>query len=125
MLTDAKITTMLPVADVERARRFYADRLGLREVALAEDGMRVFEAGAGAIGLRQAGPGAQSEQTALTFHVPDLEREVEELIDRGVTFADYDLPDLKTVDHIAKLGDEKAAWFNDTEGNILCVHQTT
>jgi len=125
MLTNAKITTMLPVTDVERARRFYADRLGLREVAVAGDGTRIFEAGAGAIGLRQAEPGAQSELTALTFHVPDLEHEVDELAGRGVTFADYDLPDLKTVDHIAKLGDEKAAWFTDTEGNILCVHQST
>ena len=125
MLTDAKITTMLPVADVERARRFYADRLGLREIAVAGDGTHIFEAGAGAIGLRQAEPGSQSEQTALSFMVADLEKEIEELTSRGVMFADYDLPDLKTVDHIAKFGDEKAAWFTDTEGNILCVHQNT
>jgi catechol 2,3-dioxygenase-like lactoylglutathione lyase family enzyme len=125
MLTDAKITTMLPVTDVERARRFYADRLGLREIAVAGDGTRIFEAGAGSIGLRQSEPGAQSEQTALTFMVSDIEKEIDELTGRGVTFADYDLPDLKTVDHIAKLGDEKAAWFTDTEGNILCVHQNT
>lgn len=125
MLTDAKITTMLPVTDADRARRFYADQLGLREIAVGDDGTRVFEAGAGAIGLRQSEPGSQSEQTALSFQVPDLEHEIGELEGRGVTFADFDLPDLKTVDHIAKFGDEKAAWFTDSEGNILCVHQKT
>ena len=125
MLTDATITTMLPVSDVDRARRFYADQLGLREVYVTEDGTRIFEAGAGAIGLRKAEPGAQSEQTALTFRVSDLQHEIGELSSRGVTFADYDLPDLKTVDHIAKMGDELAAWFSDSEGNVLCVHQST
>jgi hypothetical protein len=90
---------------------------------VAGDGTRVFEAGAGSIGLRQSEPGTQSEQTALTFLVDDVAREVGELEGRGVTFADYDLPELKTVDHIADMGAEKAAWFTDTEGNILCVHQ--
>ena len=42
---------------------------------------------------------------------------------RGVVFADYDLPGLKTVDHVCVLGSEKAAWFNDPEGNILCLHE--
>lgn len=61
----------------------------------------------------------------LSFEVPDISAEVNELSDRGVEFADYDLPDLKTVDHVAELGGEKAAWFADTEGNILCIHQPT
>jgi catechol 2,3-dioxygenase-like lactoylglutathione lyase family enzyme len=110
MLTDAKITTMLPVTDVDRARRFYADLLGLREVAVTDDGTRIFEAGAGAIGLRKAEPGAQSPRTALSFLVADLEHEVHELTGQGVTFADHD---------------DGAAWFTDTEGNLLCLNQTT
>lgn len=48
---------------------------------------------------------------------------VAELQARGVRFEDYDMPDLKTVDHIATMGSSKAAWFTDTEGNILCLHE--
>ena len=48
----------------------------------------------------------------------------QELEDKGVAFADYDLPDLKTVDHVCVLGAEKAAWFDDPDGNVLCLHET-
>lgn len=48
---------------------------------------------------------------------------VRELEGRGVVFSDYDLPGLKTVDHVCVLGSEKAAWFLDPEGNILCLHE--
>ena len=53
----------------------------------------------------------------------DIARAVAELESRGVAFADYDLPGLKTVGHVCVLGSEKAAWFEDTEGNILCLHE--
>lgn len=49
--------------------------------------------------------------------------EAKDLEGRGVGFLDYDLPNLKTVDHVCVMGDEKAAWFADTEGNILCLHE--
>ena len=124
MLARSTTTTMLPVADVERAARFYADRLGLHERAVAADGSRIFDTGNGnAIGLLPAESGAQSGRTALSFEVSDIRGEMRELERRGVAFADYDLPGLKTVDHIAELGNEKAAWFSDTEGNILCIHE--
>lgn len=124
MLTKTMITTMLPVSDVERAARFYADTLGLHERATSADGGRIFDAGNGdAIGLLPAGPGAQSGHTALSFEVPDIASEIRDLESRGVRFEDYDLPDLKTVDHIADMGTEKAAWFTDPEGNILCLHE--
>ena len=48
---------------------------------------------------------------------------IRELEARGVVFHDYDLPGLKTVNHVCVLGSEKAAWFSDTEGNILCLHE--
>jgi hypothetical protein len=59
----------------------------------------------------------------LTSEVPDLVAEVADLQERGVRFEDYDLPDLRTENHIAAMGDERAAWFRDTEGNALCVHE--
>jgi predicted enzyme related to lactoylglutathione lyase len=126
MLTKAMTTTMLPVSDMDRAARFYGDTLGLHLRAVGLDGSHIYDAGNGdAIGLLQADAGAQSNRTIVTFEVPDIREEIRELERRGVTFADYDLPGLKTVDHIAELGNEKAAWFSDPEGNILCIHEVT
>ena len=124
MLTKATTTTMLPVSDVDRAARFYGDTLGLHQKATGADGSRIFDVGGGdAIGLMPAESGAQSKHTALSFEVTDVAAEIRDLEGRGVRFADYDLPDLKTVNHIAEMGAEKAAWFSDTEGNILCIHE--
>ncbi|RDI31195.1 VOC family protein [Lentzea flaviverrucosa] len=124
MLTATRTTTMLPVEDPERAGRFYADMLGLKPITTAGDGTRIFALGQGdALGLRPAGKGAQSGHTVLSFEVPDLEGEIAELEGRGVRFEDYDLPDFKTTNHIAVMGTERAAWFHDTEGNVLCLHE--
>jgi predicted enzyme related to lactoylglutathione lyase len=123
MLTESTITTMLPVTDSERAGHFYADSLGLKQAGKGEDGTLYFAAGAGAIGLRTMPAGAQSENTALTFEVSDLPREISALESHGVTFQDFDVEGLKTVDHIAELGNERAAWFTDSEGNVLCLHE--
>lgn len=124
MLSKSMTTTMLPVADVERATRFYADVLGLHHRMTAPDGTAIFDAGHGdSIGLLKSEPDTQSARTALSFEVTDIAGEIGELESRGVVFEDYDLPELKTVNHIATMGDERAAWFRDTEGNILCVHE--
>ncbi len=59
-----------------------------------------------------------------SFKVERIESAVLFLQARGVEFADYDMPGLKTVDHVCVLGSEKAAWFEDPEGNILCLHES-
>ena len=59
----------------------------------------------------------------MSFVVDDIVAEVRDLKARGVSFHDYDLPGFKTIEHVAIVGADKAAWFNDTEGNILCVHE--
>lgn len=124
MLTKSHTTTMLPVIDADRAGRFYTEKLGLRDSGTTGDGTRLFMVGDGdAIGLMVAKPGAQSKHTVLSFEVDDIRAEIRELESRGVVFEDYDEPDLSTTDHIATMGDEKAAWFCDTEGNILCLHE--
>ncbi|ONI90507.1 glyoxalase [Saccharothrix sp. ALI-22-I] len=124
MLTATRTTTILPVSDPERARRFYTDQLGLTPLGSTEDGTLMFELGKGdALGLMPAEEGSQTEHTVLSFEVEDVSAEIRDLEQRGVRFDDYDLPDLKTVNHIAVMGSEKAAWFHDSEGNILCLHQ--
>ena len=123
MLTSSPVTTILPVVDGERARAFYSDVLGLRYAGRSGDGKHQFSIGSGTLALLPKPAGAQAEHTALSFEVSDAAEAVRELTSRGVVFDDYDLPGLKTIDKVCILGSEKAAWFRDTEGNILCVHQ--
>ena len=59
----------------------------------------------------------------MSFRVDDILSEIRDLESRGVKFNDYDLPGFKTVGHVCVRGAEKAAWFNDPEGNILCLHE--
>jgi catechol 2,3-dioxygenase-like lactoylglutathione lyase family enzyme len=125
MLTSRPIMPVLPVTDLERARRFYSDRLGLRPSGerSAQDAV-VLEAGHGTkLELLKRDQPTKAEHTALTFEVDDIDHEVAELEGRGVRFEDYNTPSLKTERHIAKMDGERAAWFKDTEGNILCIHQ--
>jgi catechol 2,3-dioxygenase-like lactoylglutathione lyase family enzyme len=118
------MTTMLPVTDLARARRFYEEALGLVPVGGRPDGKFVYRLGGGGLlALFPRGAPTRAEHTAVSFEVPDVAAEVRELSARGVAFEDYDLPGLKTVDKVCVLGSEKAAWFRDPEGNILCIHQ--
>ncbi|MFC4002037.1 VOC family protein [Prauserella oleivorans] len=126
MLTGSTITTLLPVSDVDRAARFYTETLGLKLNGTGDDGSVFLSTGRGdLIGLRPMPEGSRSERTALSFEVDDLEAEIKELESRGVTFADFDSDDLRTVHHIAHLGNERASWFHDSEGNVLCLHEVT
>jgi catechol 2,3-dioxygenase-like lactoylglutathione lyase family enzyme len=123
MLSTSRVTTILPVMDADRARQFYGRVLGLKDLGPSGDGKYLFETSSGLIALLQKPEGTKAEHTALSFEVPDARAAVEELTSRGVVFDEYDLPGLRTVDKVCILGSEKAAWFHDTEGNILCVHE--
>jgi predicted enzyme related to lactoylglutathione lyase len=123
MLSTSRVTTILPVVDAERARKFYGQVLDLKDLGPSGDGKYLFETRSGLIALLQKPEPTKAEHTALSFEVPDARAAVEELTSRGVVFDDYDLPGLRTVDKVCILGSEKAAWFRDTEGNILCVHE--
>jgi catechol 2,3-dioxygenase-like lactoylglutathione lyase family enzyme len=123
MLRLAPVTTMLPVADLDRARRFYEDRLGLEPLGAAPDGAFRYRCANAVLALLPR-PGLHpAEHTAISFEVADIEAELAALQAKGVEFEDYDLPELRTVEHVCVLGSEKAAWFRDSEGNYLCLHQ--
>jgi predicted enzyme related to lactoylglutathione lyase len=123
-LAKAGITVILPVKDRERAYRFYKETLGLKPGRVTAEGNQTFEGGQGTrISLLQKDEGTKAEHTALTFQIKDIEKVVEQLQEKGIAFEDYDLPGIKTINHICTIGSEKAAWFKDPEGNILCVHE--
>lgn len=123
MLTQAPVTTMLPVKDLERARDFYQNKLGLEAIGPRPDGKFLLRASGTTLALFPKPEGTKAEHTAVSFIVDDIVAEIRDLKRRGVVFHDYDMPGFKTIEHVAILGAEKAAWFNDTEGNILCVHE--
>ena len=123
MIAGTHVTTILPVTDMPRARRFYEEQLGLGHGRDGAAGEVVFESAGARIALSPRQVPTKAEHTALSFEVEDIRAEVRELEGRGVRFEDYDLPGLKTVAHVCDLGAERAAWFKDPEGNILCLHE--
>ena len=122
-LAQATVSCILPVKDMARARRFYEQGLGLEAVGAKTDGKFIYRVGSTELALFPRDEGTRATHTALSFRVADIGAAIRELEARGVVFADYDLPGLKTVEHVCVLGAEKAAWFNDPEGNILCLHE--
>lgn len=123
-LTKRNVAMMLPVTDVDRARTFYTDSLGLDFTGTNDEGSAMYALEGGTTLLLLPRPGSTpSESTAMSFEVDDIVAEIKELEDHGVVFEDYDTPELTTVDHIAAMGSERAAWFKDPDGNVLCLHE--
>jgi predicted enzyme related to lactoylglutathione lyase len=125
MLARARVAAIVPVSDVEAAIRFYGDTLGLklkeRRSDLPENREAEFEAGDGTLLVYESVGAGQSRHTVAGFRVDDIDEVVAGLRERGVAFEEYDLPDLKTEGGIAALGDVRAAWCKDPDGNILAV----
>jgi catechol 2,3-dioxygenase-like lactoylglutathione lyase family enzyme len=122
-LDASQVTVMLPVRDLGRAREFYERALNLPAGEERLDGKVVYHCGGTEIALFPKPEGTKAEHTAVSFRVDDIRAAISELEGRGVVFADFDLPGFKTVEHVCVLGSEKAAWFNDPEGNVLCLHE--
>ncbi len=124
MLKDAPVTTILPVNNLERASAFYEKQLGLESRGRAPDGKQLFSCGGGTtLALLETVSSARSANTAISFEVDDIVTQISSLKGQGVVFEDYDLPGLKTVDQVCVLGAEKAAWFKNPDGNLLCIHE--
>jgi catechol-2,3-dioxygenase len=124
MLSNAAITTILQVREGSRSVEFYRQRLGLNYLGQNSEGQEIFSVGGGGTLALAPGPDARpTGRTELSFEVTDIVGEIGDLKQRGVEFADYDLPTLKTVEHVCVLGSEKAAWFEDPDGNVLCLHE--
>ncbi|MFE2724860.1 VOC family protein [Kitasatospora sp. NPDC059327] len=124
MLGDAPLVAIIPAADLARAKRFYTDTLGLK--LTDENPQEVsFECGGTEFGIYETPSAGQAAHTLASFKVTDLDGEMATLRDRGVTFEEYDLPGLKTVNGVVEAEGMRAAWFKDSEGNIICVNERT
>ena len=123
MLESSDVVTTIPAQDLERAKSFYTEVLGLKPSEERPEGV-YYRCGEGRFLLFQSSGVASGDHTQMGWYVDDIETTVSELQARGVAFEEYDFPELKTVNGIAEIEGEKAAWFKDTEGNLLSLGQT-
>lgn len=126
MLNNSPVIAVLPAKDLNRARDFYRDKLGLEPSETVENDSMLYSCGNGtSFLLYRTDNAGTARNTQMGWLTEDLEREMEELRGRGVTFEEYDMPGLKTENGIASDEWGKGAWFLDTEGNILNLSQRT
>ena len=130
MLKDGRVATRLPAQDLQRARAFYADKLGL-EPSEERPGGLLYRCAGGIFALYQSEGTSPGTFTQMAWEVDDLVAVVADLRSRGVVFEEVDVPGLKTTDGIADIegnypskgSGERAAWFRDSEGNLHGIGQ--
>ena len=119
MLVDAMLVTTVAVTDLERAKRFFGEQLGLPVLDETPFAIR-FGAGRGTqVSVRRGQPNVG--QTVAHFEVADIEATVSDLVARGVPFDEYETP--KTTNFIAQVGVARGAWFRDPDGNVFGVRE--
>ncbi len=129
ILARGRVATRLPAQNLERARRFYAEQLGLEPVDERPGGL-LYRCGGTDFALFKSAGASPGTFTQMGWEVDDIETVVSELRERGVVFEEVDLPGLRTKDGIADIDGnypskgargERAAWFRDSEGNMLGI----
>ena len=123
ILERAVVESTIPAKDLERARAFYAEKLGLTPTSEERIGLRYRLADGTRFRVFRSGGVASGAHTQMALMVEDLTATVKELRARGLTFEEYDSPGLKTMDGIADVGYARAAWFKDSEGNLIGISQ--
>lgn len=125
------VATRLPAYDLDRARRFYAEKLGLEPVEERPGGL-LYRCGEGVFALFSSRGSPSGNHTQMALEVTDLRAAVAALRARGLVFEEYDLPGLKTIDGVVEvIGNypskggkgELGAWFKDSEGNLVGLGQ--
>jgi catechol 2,3-dioxygenase-like lactoylglutathione lyase family enzyme len=129
ILARGHVATRLPAQDLDRARRFYAEQLGLEPVDERPGGL-LYRCGDTEFALFQSTGASSGTFTQMGWDVDDVETVVSELKQRGVMFEEIDVPGFRTKDGIAEIDGnypskgargERAAWFRDSEGNLLGI----
>ena len=129
-LVHADVTTRLPAQDLDRARRWYSERLGLDPVEERPGGLR-YRCGPTYFVVFQSTGRSSGESTQMAWEVDDIDAVVVDLESRGVEFEEVDVPGMHTVNGIADIDGnypskgrgERGAWFRDSEGNLLGIGQ--
>jgi predicted enzyme related to lactoylglutathione lyase len=122
MLRTAPVHAYIPASDVSRARKFYEGTIGLKPKEEYAGGV-IYECGGTEVFMYPTSNAGTSKASQAFWRVDDVEAEVAELKSRGVKFEEYNFPGVKMKNSIVTGGGAKAAWFKDTEGNILAISQ--
>ena len=121
MLQDAPMYAYIPAKDLARARKFYEEKVGLKASQQTNGGV-VYEFGKGTAAFLYPTPNAGTSQASQAFwSVADVDAEIVALKARGVVFEHYDMPGERSPQGAITAGGAKAAWFKDSEGNIMAV----
>jgi predicted enzyme related to lactoylglutathione lyase len=123
MLCEFPTYPTIPASDLTRARHFYEETLGFDAEEVSAAGV-MYRSRSSTLFVYPSSFAGTNKATAAGFQVVDLPATVKELKGRGVRFEEYDLPNVKTVGGIMKTPDGDAAWFKDTEGNIIGLFQS-
>ncbi|MFE0463586.1 VOC family protein [Kitasatospora sp. NPDC058965] len=124
MISQARVGATLPAGDIERARRWYEEKLGLTPVGTDPDGGLRYQTGGGTMfAVFPTGITERAGHTQMAIEAADARAEVAELRARGVVFEEYDQPGLQTVDGLVELGGLVGGWFKDSEGNLIGIFQ--
>ena len=131
VLARSDVQTRLPAQDLERARWFYAERLGLHPVEERDGGLR-YRCGSTVFALFASAGEPSGTHTQMGWKVDDIEATVTELRERGLEFEEYDFPGFESHDGIVDVRGnypsdggigERAVWFRDSEGNLIGIGQ--
>ena len=125
MLNHSAVEANIPAADLDRAREFYSDRLGLNPVAeYGGEALRYQTDNGTFFNVYKTQYAGQAAHTIAQWHVDDVDQEVHDLRAKGISFEEYDMPGVDWKDQVANIpGLGKAAWFKDSEGNIMCLDE--
>ena len=121
MLGKADATPMIAVKDIDRAKQFYTDKLGLKPFEEMGGDFFMLKSGDTTLNVYKSEFAGTNKATALTFDVDDIDAEVRELKGKGITFEHYDVQGLKPEGDIYGGEGMKTAWFKDPDGNILSL----
>ena len=123
---NARASATLPAQDLERAKAWYADKLGLKPTGSDPLGGAQYQLpdGTGFLLFPSAGK-PSGTHTQMALDMQDFDTTVRDLRANGVKFEDYDIPGLKTVNGVAEFGEMKGAWFKDSEGNLIAIATPT
>jgi catechol 2,3-dioxygenase-like lactoylglutathione lyase family enzyme len=122
MLSKLEVHATLPVKDLQRARRFYADKLGMTPKSELPGGL-LYQCKDSWFLLFPSSGASTGQFTQAGWATDNIEGEVAQLKARGVVFEEYNSPNFKTVNSIATMGSNRSAWFKDSEGNLLGIVQ--
>lgn len=121
MLGNNNSHTDIATKDIDKARHFYGDELGLKEVKREDNGDTFYQSGASFIKVYQSNSAGTNQATYMSWDVDDINDTIDELKSKGVSFEHYKMPGVTVEGDVHVIGHERAAWFKDPDGNILCV----